>query len=306
MKQYIVKQPINNIIKEINESKSSVVLFGTVGSGKTTVIREYIKNSADLDKVVVDGTINLGEYLEIDSNEISNLYYVCLIIKKTLLNIEVRYEDIYIEHFTDLMSLVCELVNLIQNTYRYNKSFRDIKISPSANKLFDSFCNLLNDRLQNKEVEIIIDNFDKLGYSDSKFQKFINRKLNHLKFIISVSDARIVAKEASLINIDYSFDIAVVRKILDRESIKFILKSEDIDLESRVNLILSDNTIKKMILITDGNIRDMVMAIIRFYVNIKNLEKEEYEKYIIDFIREEINKESLENNSISKKRIKKN
>lgn len=306
MKQYIVKQPINNIIKEINESKSSVVLFGTVGSGKTTVIRDYIKNSADLDKVVVDGTIKLGEYLEIDSNEISNLYYVCLIIKKTLLNIEVRYEDIYIEHFTDLMSLVCELVNLIQNTYRYNKSFRDIKISPSANKLFDSFCNLLNDRLQNKEVEIIIDNFDKLGYSDSKFQKFINRKLNLLKFIISVSDARIVAKEASLINIDYSFDIAVVRKILDRESIKFILKSEDIDLESRVNLILSDNTIKKMILITDGNIRDMVMAIIRFYVNIKNLEKEEYEKYIIDFIREEINKESLENNSISKKRIKKN
>jgi len=306
MKQYIVKQPINNIIKEINESKSSVVLFGTVGSGKTTVIREYIKNSADLDKVVVDGTIKLGEYLEIDSNEISNLYYVCLIIKKTLLNIEVRYEDIYIEHFTDLMSLVCELVNLIQNTYRYNKSFRDIKISPSANKLFDSFCNLLNDRLQNKEVEIIIDNFDKLGYSDSKFQKFINRKLNLLKFIISVSDARIVAKEASLINIDYSFDIAVVRKILDRESIKFILKSEDIDLESRLNLILSDNTIKKMILITDGNIRDMIMAIIRFYVNIKNLEKEEYEKYIIDFIREEINKESLENNSISKKRIKKN
>ena len=306
MKQYIVKQPINNIIKEINESKSSVVLFGTVGSGKTTVIREYIKNSADLDKVVVDATIKLGEYLEIDSNEISNLYYVCLIIKKTLLNIEVRYEDIYIEHFTDLMSLVCELVNLIQNTYRYNKSFRDIKISPSANKLFDSFCNLLNDRLQNKEVEIIIDNFDKLGYSDSKFQKFINRKLNYLKFIISVSDERIVAKEASLINIDYSFDIAVVRKILDRESIKFILKSEDIDLESRVNLILSDNTIKKMILITDGNIRDMVMAIIRFYVNIKNLEKKEYEKYIIDFIREEINKESLENNLISKKRIKKN
>ena len=145
-----------------------------------------------------------------------------------------------------------------------------------------------------------------MGYSDSKFQKFINRKLNYLKFIISVSDERIVAKEASLINIDYSFDIAVVRKILDGESIKFILKSEDIDLESRVNLILSDNTIKKMILITDGNIRDMVMTIIRFYVNIKNLEKEEYEKYIIDFIREGINKESLENNSISKKRIKKN
>ena len=134
MKQYIVKQPINNIIKEINESKSSVVLFGTVGSGKTTVIREYIKNSADLDKVVVDGTIKLGEYLEIDSNEISNLYYVCLIIKKTLLNIEVRYEDIYREYFIDLMNLTSELVNLIQNTYWYNKSFKDIKISPSANK----------------------------------------------------------------------------------------------------------------------------------------------------------------------------
>lgn len=89
---------VNKIKNLINETDSDILLVGKRGYGKTTILKEVEKYS-DKEKMLVNGTVKLGEKIFLVDRDVYNLYHICLIIKKILLNIRTKYIPEYMNYF---------------------------------------------------------------------------------------------------------------------------------------------------------------------------------------------------------------
>ena len=160
-----------------------------------------------------------------------------------------------------------------------------------------------------QNVTIMLDNFDVIGYGDVPnlhYQKYMYNLLkDYTRLIITVSDERILnsteektrlSNDNSLIEVNYSKKINDVKEIIDVNLSMGRHKSE------RIGLLLSNETIMLMIEKTNGNLFDVLKTIREFYRNINNLNKEEYDAFVLNYIDNVINRSPIFTGHIKRER----
>jgi len=172
---------------------------------------------------------------------------------------------------------------------------------------------ILSEKLDIKTISLIIDNFDAIGDCSKRYQEFIYNKLrDYLKLIMVISDKDVVedetvinklGEENKIIKLNYSKDVEVVTEILSREACNILMSTGKLDFRYFLRNILNEETILLMITKTNGNLFKMLEAIRMLYRNIYNLNPIEYQSFILNYIDEEINKDSLVSGIVMPKRI---
>ena len=115
-----------------------------------------------------------------------------------------------------------------------------------------------------------------------------------LKVIATVSDLNVVtsderkqelSKLGVIIPVDYSFDLETTSEILDTHILeKGFLKGNELFLK-RLRILLSDETLAKLIEKSKGNLFEMKIVLSEFYLNLPNLNKEDYENFILNCLK---------------------
>ena len=302
----IMLKPVKEIINKISSSKSdSIILAGMPGSGKSTVINEYINNTNN-DKIVVNGTVGIGEYIFIRDESVFNLYHTCLIISKILLNIQKKYPKEFLNDFVFfsvyIESILKQIIYMhMSDTYRSTTTFINDSLYVCPELLIDNLLDLMVNSLRVENITLVLDNFDRIGTSSIKYQTFIYERLkSYFNLIMAISDENSINNTEKInslkvnneiINVDYSADVDSVIEILDKESHKILrTKLTNYDFRYRLRFVLDKNTIAMMIEKTNGNLFDMLSALRVLYRNIPKLKKEEYGLFILNYIDKEINK----------------
>lgn len=296
----------NAIINALNESDKDILVVGTRGTGKSTMINDLLQN--DNDKVVIDGTLEYTESLFLKETGIYNLYQTCLIIKKIISDIKKGYEEKYIKEFIFYEMYVDRIIKQIYfmgmtDIYRKETDIINEELLNMPEILLDRLLNLMSKKLDLKDITLVIDNFDVVEGSSQSYQKFIyNRIKSYLRLILTVSDKSVVnndlvlkefSKDNEIVKMDYSQDVNSVRDILDNEVRNTFIRKQYYSMRYNLNFVLSNETIELMIKKTNGNLFDMLTAIRYLYYHIKTLDASEYNSYIIDFIDNEINKSPI-------------
>lgn len=296
----------NAIINALNESDKDILVVGTRGTGKTTMINDLLQT--DNDKVVIDGTLKYTESLFLKDKDIYNLYQTCLIIKKIINDIKNRYEEKYIKEFILYEMHIDNIIRQIYfmgmtDIYKKGTDIINEELLNMPEILLDRLLNLMNKKLDLKDITLVIDNFDVVEGSSQNYQRFIyNRIKSYLRLILTISDKNVVNndtllkdfnKDNEIVKMDYSKDIDSVRNILDNEVRNTFIRKQHYSMGYNLNFVLSNETIGLMIKKTNGNLFDMLTAVRDLYYHIKDLDVSEYNSYIIDFIDKEINKNPM-------------
>ena len=308
MSDSIFKEPINGIIEELNNGNKKIkFLIGNPGTGKTTVLETYIDSCKSEEKIVFNGTIDFEKYIFIPDEELYKLYLVSLLLEKMLLNIKGKYSKEYSESFMFLDNHVKNIIRSISFmfiTNNYNNKYDEIdeQICYNPELLLEKFLIICKEILNIKEVTIILDNFDRVGYSSNIYQQYIYSLLKkYVNLIISIEDTSIIYEKEKLdkiretseiILVDYSYDVETVTHILDLLLNNSVFSKNEHVIRS-IKFVLSEDTIKKMIILTNGNLNNMFLAVRYLYNNKETLLPEEYEKFLLNYIEQEICKDEI-------------
>ena len=294
----LIMGPINAILNELDDNSSSVLLLGEPGSGKSTILKEYLKTSNDK-KWVIDTSIKLGEYPMIWNENSFNLYHTALIVNKILLHIEkmVPILSIHIMYFKIYIENILKQLNFMQVTLNYDDDelFIDKEVIKRPEILIDELLRLISKYLDINKLIVVLDDFDRIGESSRRYQEFIyNRVKEYLNVIITVSDLEAIQDSSvdygdnKIIRIDYSRKTETVKDILDKEIVRIMLNKK-LSFSYRIRFTLSDSCINEIILRTNGNLFDMLKAIRALYNDIENIPENQYEEFILNYIDEVIN-----------------
>lgn len=308
----IYEKPLFGVIEEINSSKNDTILLaGNRGTGKTTVINEYLKDNGS--NLRVNCNYNIEELLKIEDKNIFKLYHVCLLINK-ILNYLFSKNEVYKEYFNDFLYNIKLIIFNIKNMYvagNYDNKlemFGPLVDEPEI--LLDSFVNRLSKLMDVNTMKIVIDDFDSVMESSALFQKTIYNLLkNRLNSLLVISAREVIKSEDrrkelkannDFIMINYSFDIATVREILDKLLVNEMNRIGRVDLGKRVRFILDDELIKTLIELTKGNIVEMYNCVLSLYYNINTIPRGFYQEYIINYFNDR--KELFEINGVYRER----
>lgn len=309
-----INDNINPVIEVASNTNKDILLVGAKGFGKTTVLNDALNNN---ERLMINGSVVASEYFFIRETEIFNLYHTCLIIKKILLYVKSKFLDKYIENFAFFEIYIDSIMQQISfmnmtGIYKKNTNLINEGICDKPEMLLDELLGMMSKNLDIQDFILIIDDFDKVGYSSQRYQEFIYERIkNYLQVILSISDDKVVNDQVVLesfsatneiIKLDYSCDIEMVKEILDKEVHNILSKRKYYDFRYRLRFVLSDETILLMIEKTKGNLFDMLQAIRKLYNHIDELDINDWNSYIIDYIDREINKSPVISGIIVPKR----
>jgi len=295
-KDKISKFEPQKLIDIIKESKDSIFVLGNIGSGKTTIINEMVK-SKDNDCVLVNASINNGEYLILRDNDVYRLYHICLILQKIINKLENNYdpEIAKLEVFIDFLM---KKIMLIYSSDGYDNKEKYLHPSFLKNpeSLIEIFKSKVDGNLQNK-LAIIIDDFDKVEHSSQRYQNFIYEIIRkHFKLVMTISDINVINNEKiieklnssnTIVNLEYSKDVPTVKDILGKK-LRDVLDTNNSDLfQKEINFLLTDHFLLEMIQVAQGNLSVMLSAINS--LKKLNLDIFEYQSYLLDYIDKKIN-----------------
>lgn len=291
------------LLNTLNNTSKDIILAGDRGTGKTTIINYALDNSRN----IINCTVEDIEYIFLREKNIYNLYYVCLICKKILINIKNNYcnrymmEFILFEQYIDnIIKQICVMNisgNIIQTDLITNN------ILNRSELLMIKLINLMNKKLGIKDFTLAIDNFDKMGGGSQMYQEFIYNILKqYFRLILTISDKNVVCNNEKLqlfnndneiIKMDYSKDIKIVREILLEEIRNYFTKVKKTIVKKYIHFSLNDETIELMIKKTNGNLFDMISAVKHLCNNVEILNIDEYSSFMLNYIDNEINKDPL-------------
>lgn len=294
-----------DIIDTIKKSDKDIFVVGTRGIGKTTTLNDVLNKEND--KFIINGTLNDMEYILLRDRNISDLYYICLTIKKIIIYLKERYTEKYISEFIFFEIYIDSILKQIYfmfmtDTYKNDTNLINGDVYNTPEVLLDEFLGLLSKKMDIKDLVLVIDKFDEIGGSSQMYQEFIYNKLkSYLRLIMTISDKKVVnsdnllnefSKDNEIVKLDYSMDIESVKEILDKEIKRSFIRN-NLGMQYNLSFVLSDETIELMIKKTNGNLFDMLNAIRYLYYHIKELNKNEYDVYIIDYIDNVINRNPI-------------
>lgn len=300
-KENLYIKPINLIINEINQAQNNgIFLIGEEGSGKTATLLEYVEVSKKTTKPVIDATLMSIFPLEL-YNDFAKLYQVCNVLQKMLLYIKENYLRCYVEHFLIFNTKILNIQNDILIMYNLNKYNLD---RPSIDKnilnnpeiLIEEFLNIAIKYLKYESLTIVLDNFDIEKPYMYLYQTYMYNMLKkYLKVVATISDPTIInnqdklnqlSKENSLIIIDYTKKVDILKKILDNY---FATIQNKKIISKRVSFMFSDDTIKELIVKTNGNLRLMILAVKIFFASINEMSPMDYNNYLLNLVENNLN-----------------
>lgn len=307
---------VNKIKNLINETDSDILLVGKRGYGKTTILKEVAKYS-DREKMLVNGTVKLGEEIFLVDRDVYNLYHICLIIKKILLNIRTKYIPEYMNCFVEFeiqMDNILRQIGYMNMTGIHRRVTKliteDLYSRPEI--LLDEILRLISKYLNIKDLTLIVDNFDEVDYSSKRYQEFLyNRIKEYINLILTISDERVIdnnslledfSEDNEVIKLDYSTSLDSVKEILEQEVHEILSRDKVFVLNHQLKYVLSDETILLMIEKTNGNLFDMLNALRTLYHHIDELDVIECNAYILNYIDKVINMNPIISGHIIPKR----
>jgi len=298
----ICSEPVKEVIGRIeNDFYSDIILAGAEGTGKSVVLNEYVLNASDIKNPVINGTVDFKEYIEIYQKNVFELYHVSLIIVQMLLYIKRNQPDKYSEEivsFADRINYILRYIQIMHVYQNYDLKKKEIgnDIYNNPSILLEEFLGIVTKTLNYENVTVVIDNFDTFDGANQKYQTYMYKLLKkYMRLIITVSDSEVLnsdeikdelSKDASIVTINYSNDIAVVKEIIDAHF-------HDEYTYERVGLILSDETIRLIIEKTNGNLFDIIKALRYLYTNLSRLQPNQYDEFVIKYIDLRINKNPI-------------
>lgn len=311
-----INEPDSRILlKEIEQTEGSIILAGTRGTGKSYTINKLFENN-DSDCLIVNGTIRYDESLPYVDRNIYELYYISLMIKKMIIYIKQHFGNDHSQKFMMYENYIDHIllrVNTMYITGIYDKAKTLVgdEIYESPELLLERFLSVMVSNLDFKKIFLVIDDFDKTGGSSSAYQKLMYNKIkNYIPLVMTFSDDKVVTDDSKLqefskkniiLKMEYSKDVNVVAEILDIEIIKNYSLNNNLPFFNSRQL-LGDETIALIIEKTNANLFDMRVAIRYLYAHINQLSQDEYSKFILDFIDQEINKSPILTGRIIPKR----
>ena len=298
-------KPINNKIEEIKNAPSNgIFLVGEEGSGKTTTLLEYVEQSRRTSNPVIDITPISIYSLEVYV-EFAKLYIVCNTLQKMLLYIKDNYLKCYVEHFLFFNTKITNIQDDIITIYIFDKyDIKDTSITKDILKnpeiLLDEF--LLNaiKYLKYNNLTVVLDNFDIEKPYIRLYQTYLYDTLKkYLRVVATISDPNTInnpqklnklAKNNSLIILDYNREIDTVKKILD-DSLP--IKQNQNVISKRVSFLFSNSVIEQLITKTNGNLFAMILAIRIFFEHINEINPDEYDNALLTIVDENLKFNSL-------------
>lgn len=295
----IYEEPVRKILDDIeNTPFNRIVLLGGVGSGKTTILNAYQVSKNETDMLVVNCQLEEGIYSRIRNIDLKHLYHTIIVIQKILEHIKAGLKVYPMELlFLDnkLSSLLITILNMTMMGYETAKNLEDVRKNPSM--LFEELIGILKaNKINLQSITILVDDFDLFANSGCTYQRYVYYELvKYFRVILAVSSVsdfnNFFAKEnlnsnCLVLNVDYSNDLSEVRKVLE-VSIGAIIVGEDKNQRIYgINEVLSDSTIKELILRTNGNLTE-ILTIINLLKNISVLLKiEDCEDFVLKILSE--------------------
>ena len=291
----VYEKPVYDTIKEIDDTtKKSILLVGNISVGKTTVIDNYLKLN---DIFAIDCTYTEDELLMITDKNIYKLYHICLIISKILKGIEDIY-PIYVNYYKEYEANIKLIMYNIKNMfmigdYSQKEELFGKELCNNPEILFNEFCDTLKRHFDPNYLTIILDNFDALGNSSSRYQQVVYGLLKEsLRTIYVVSDQEVIGntskkdillRDNDIVRVNYSEDVANVKKILDMMLINSLFKDKIVNFDDRVIFLLDDDLVELLIKLTNGNLLEMYKITMQLYKHRNEFSKELYKKFIIDY-----------------------
>ena len=292
-KENIYLKPINLIIEELKKSSTNgIFLVGEPGSGKTTTLLEYIEKNKRTNTPVIDITLQSIYSIEI-YNDLAKLFQICSVLQKMLLYIKDNYLRCYVEHFllfnTKIYNIQNDIIRMYNlNNYSLNDTCIDNIILNNPELLLEEFLDISLKSLKFKNLTVVLDNFDIEKPYMCLYQTYMYDMLKkYLKVVATISDLTIInnqdkltklSKNNTLVMVNYYKDVNIVKKILDKSLME---KQNKNVISKKVSFIFNDNTIKDLIIKTNGNIYIMILTIKTFFERIKDIYLLDYDKYLL-------------------------
>lgn len=298
----IYREPVNEIVGKLNDNiDKNILLTGVEQGGKSVVLNEFMKQQ-NKEIIIIDASVKNGEFMRIH-DKLFNLYHVCLVVQKMILHLQkTSPDDVYLfdyinQQTRDLLSkinLICTL-GFADSEDKYVGKYIDKYILETPESLIHNFIRIALFVLDYQQVTLILDNFDVVGESSIQYQQFMYNTLKQfekLKFVATVSSEEVLNNYDSLenlrgkecmINVGYSFDKEIVKTIIDDKIEEMIKPSK----------LLSDRAFGTMILLTNGNLMHMELAIRYLYSILSMTNQSDYESELIKYITNVINKNPI-------------
>lgn len=235
-----VREPVNDICREIEESSSSkIILGGGRGSGKSIILHHLENKNIDGRQPFIYTWFDPAGWGELIKpydlkQKIYQIRYEALVCHKLLQYVEMYYGISYAKYFT---SVQVELDQLLEQFDDYLNNFAYIEISEdymktlTSKSLMPEIMYLIQKNLPIDSLNLAIDRFDWIDNRSSLAQKYLSECFTFFdKVVITTDDKEIVPienrgdlfkKEYTYIESTYGKHIDIVKEIISRRIAKY-------------------------------------------------------------------------------------
>lgn len=277
---------LNEYVEKIRKCQNKTIfLVGNIGTGKTTILNKFIDDySGDL---IIDVSSSIGDYIEIENETLFEINSTCIFCDKIIDSIKNNHNEIYNIVFSTFEKKIYTIKKGVRdaaNTKMYDSldKFLPQEVLSNPIGLIDEIMDLINKIYYNKKIYFTIDNFDKVGYTSKKYQKFIFKILNkYYTMIVSVSDVEgfkliedKLEKDNDIILVNYSQNPHIVQSIIKN-------KIKD---SYGVNINIALDTINKMIKLSHGDLQLMLFSVESLLKHGPKFFKSAHEEYLLKYI----------------------
>lgn len=267
-------EPVYKLTDKILASKSDkIILTGGRQVGKSTVLNRLEHRGISKDNKTIRMQFDLSLILKQDRNPNYDYafieHYYELVISFNLLNYIKKNYPLISARFEKEQSILLEIANYTDYFFSHAwyeevRLDKTLKWGEQSKDIIEKMKSLLHIN----KLNIAIDRFDWINQSDIFTQELLSsyEKLFD-KMIITVDDKKInkrllknklIKKGYEILNVNYSNDLDVVKRIIKKRSSYYIIKNY-----YRYNIIdlISDNIYEYLIDSCHGNIEMMLSAV---------------------------------------------
>ncbi len=222
---YFVREPVDNICKEIIESNSSrIILNGGRGVGKTTILKNLENKTIGTKDLTIymlfDSEVNFAlEPTPIFTKELFEYYYEIIFCQKILNYIKDNYILTYNKYFKNYQKIINDLNNEL-NRYISNVYYQEVSLTKSlkTGELASILITKLSEYLKVDSINLAIDRFDWTNGKSIYIQKLLNKYFLLFNKVIITTDDKFISPNSNyhLITPTYSHDLNIIKSIIER------------------------------------------------------------------------------------------
>ena len=269
-----IREPIEELSKDILSSKKNVIIFGNKGTGKTTMLNYIVEKGLYVDDKYINVDVNaLKLFDDYENSELLESYYEIYFSLRLLYYIKRYYSLIFEKEFkNDFDSLILESQKL--DNYINERFFKDNISKPEFHKVYEFSNNIINrikSHFKTSELNLVIDNFDLINSSDERAQKLLSKYFKLFdKSIISVNDDNIVSDNFDKYKIKYNKEVIkliLLKKMKSNYELNKVLQN---DLYNSIFTIVNDDdNLDLLIQKTNGNLNLMLNVLKKISIDLE-------------------------------------